>query len=33
MPVKSTLNRPGFDAAIFCEKASGYAQAVSARSP
>lgn len=26
------LNRPGFDAAIFCEKDSDYAQAVPARS-
>jgi hypothetical protein len=28
-----SLNRPGFDAAIFFEKDSDYAQAVSARSP
>lgn len=28
-----SVNRPGFDAAIFCEKDSDYAQAVPARSP
>jgi hypothetical protein len=28
-----SMNRPGFDAAIFCEKDSDYAQAVPARSP
>jgi hypothetical protein len=31
--VETVVNRPGFDAAIFCEKDSDYAQAVPARSP
>jgi hypothetical protein len=31
--ISGCLNRPGFDAAIFCEKDSDYAQAVPSRPP